>query len=76
MEKDEFISRLDTDLRYVASVAEQLIVRPTALREVIKDPRIKKKLLENPVYFAVLMCNDKWLVDAPHHQKLLRDMYP
>ena len=49
MEKEEFISRLTTDLRYVASVAEQLIVRPTALREVIKDETIKKKLIdENP----------------------------
>ncbi|MBE0512826.1 hypothetical protein IBX38_07230 [Candidatus Bathyarchaeota archaeon] len=76
MEKEEFIRRLDTDLKYAASVADQLIARPTALREVLGDERIKKKLLEDPVYFAVLMCNDKWLVDAPDHQNLLRDMHP
>jgi hypothetical protein len=26
------------------------------------------------VFFAVLMCGDKWLIEAPEHQKLLRDI--
>ena len=76
MEKTEFIQRLVADLAYAASVAEKLIARPKALREVIQNEQIRKRLVEDPVFFAVLMCNDKWLVDAPHHQKLLRDMHP
>ncbi len=76
MEKEEFIRRLVTDLKYAASVAEQLIARPTALREVLRDARVAKKAVEDPVFFAVLMCNDKWLVNAPDHQNLLRDMHP
>jgi len=76
MEKNTFLHRLVTDLNYTASVAKQLIARPTALREVLHDKQVRKKLIEDPVFFAVLMCNDKWLVNAPHHQKLLRDMHP
>jgi len=76
VEKDEFLNRLVTDLNYTASVAEMLIARPKALREVLRDERVRKRVLEDPVFFAVLMCNDKWLVNAPDHQKLLRDMHP
>ena len=76
MEKDEFLNCLITDLNYTASVAELLIARPKALREVLQDERVKRKLKEDPVFFAVLMCNDKWLVNAPDHQKLLRDQKP
>jgi len=47
--------------------------RPTALRQLLAHKEVTAKLVEDPVYFAVLMCGDKWLVDAPEHQKLLRD---
>jgi phage FluMu gp28-like protein len=30
-------------------------------------------MVQDPVFFAVLMCGDGWLVNAPDHQKLLRD---
>lgn len=76
MEKEKFLERILTDLNYVASVAELLIARPRALREVLRDKRVAQKVVEDPVFFAVLMCNDKWLVDAPDHQRLLRDMHP
>ena len=76
MEKEEFINRLLSDLRFTASVSEQLITRAKALREVIRDERVRQRLVENPVFFAVLMCNDGWLVNAPDHQKLLRDTHP
>jgi hypothetical protein len=76
VEKEEFLNRLLTDLNYTASVAELLIARPKTLKEVLRDERVKKKLLEDLVLFSVLMCNDKWLVNAPDHQKLLRDMHP
>ena len=76
MEKEEFINRLLNDMLYTASISEQLIARPKAFREVIRNERIKQRLIEDPVFFAILMCNDKWLADAPEHQKLLRDTHP
>jgi hypothetical protein len=74
--KETFLKRILTDLNYAASVAELLIARPRALREVLRDERVAKRLVEDPVFFSVLMCNDKWLVGAPDHQGLLRDMHP
>jgi len=74
VEKKTFLKRVLTDLNYTATVAEMLIARPRALREVIKDEKVAHKLVKDPVFFSVLMCNDKWLVNAPDHQKLLRDM--
>jgi len=76
LEKEEFINRLLNDMHYAASISEQLIAHPKAFREVIREERIRQRLVEDPVFFAVLMCNDKWLVDAPDHQTLLKDMYP
>ena len=76
MEREDFINRLLNDLRFVASFSEQLIARPKALREVLRDRRVAQRVVEDPVFFAVLMCNDEWLVDAPDHQRLLRDMHP
>jgi len=75
LEKDEFITRLLNDMHYAASFSEQLMTRPKALREVIGDERVRQRLIEDPVFFAVLMCNDEWLVNAPEHQKLLRDLH-
>ena len=64
------------DLGFAASFSEWLIARPRALRELLEDEQVRQRLFEDPVFFAVLMCNDKWLVDAPDHQRLLRDMSP
>lgn len=76
IDREEFIDGLVTDLSYAASVADMLIQNPTALKEVLKDERVRSKVVEDPVFFAVLMCSDKWLVNAPDHQRLLRDMHP
>jgi phage FluMu gp28-like protein len=76
LEKEDFINRLLNDLHFTASISEQLIARPKALREAIRDERVRQRLIEDPVFFAVLMCNDEWLVNAPDHQKLLRDTHP
>jgi hypothetical protein len=75
LEKEEFLIRLLSDLDFAALMSEQLINRPKALKEIISDEKVRQKLVEDPVYFAILMCNDKWLLDAPEHQKLLRDMH-
>jgi hypothetical protein len=76
LEKEEFLNCLLNDLHFTASFSEQLITRPKSLKEVIHNQRIRQKLIEDPVFFAILMCNDKWLADAPEHQKLLRDTHP
>jgi phage FluMu gp28-like protein len=76
LEKEEFLNRFLTDLNYTASTSEQLVNRPKALKEVISDKRVRQRLLEDPVFFAVLMCSDQWLVNAPEHQRLLRDTHP
>jgi len=76
LDKEEFINRLVNNLGFAASVSEQLIARPKALGEVLRDERVAQRLIKDPVFFSVLMCNDKWLVDAPDHQRLLRDMHP
>jgi len=76
LEKEEFIDRLLNDMSFAASISEQLMARPKVLREVLRDGKVAQRVVADPVFFAVLMCNDKWLVDAPNHQRLLRDMHP
>ena len=46
-------------MHFVASVSEQLIARPKALREALQDDRAAKRVIEDSVFFAVLMCIDK-----------------
>ena len=75
MDKEEFINRLLDDMQFAASFSGHLLARPRALREVLRDDRVRQRLVQDPVFFSVLMCNDKWLVDAQEHQKLLRDMH-
>ena len=75
MEKEEFIDRLLNNLGFVASFSPRLIASPRALRETLRNERVAQRVVEDPVFFSVLMCNDKWLVDAPDHQRLLRDMH-
>lgn len=74
MDKEEFTSRLLNDTHFGASISEQLIPHLKALCEVIRDEKVGQGLTEDAVLFAVLMCNDRWLADAPDHQRLLRDM--
>ena len=56
------------DLTYAAEVSNsqgvvQLIVTQPAVQERLNDP----------VFFSVLLCGQRWLVDSPSHQELLRD---
>jgi len=76
LEETAFISKVTSDLEFTASVGEDLTRKPKALRELISHQEVIGKLVEDPVFFAVLMCGDKWLVNAPEHQKLLRDSSP
>jgi hypothetical protein len=74
LEEKAFIEKVTGDLGFTASVCEGLLQRPTALRELLGHKEVASKLVEDPIFFAVLMCGDKWLVEAPEHQRLLRDI--
>ncbi|MDI6903883.1 MAG: hypothetical protein QMD13_00085 [Candidatus Bathyarchaeia archaeon] len=76
MEEKAFVDKIVSDLQFAASVSEGLLHKPTALRQLLAYPELTRKLVEDPVFFTVLMCGDKWLVNAQDHQKLLRDMSP
>ena len=76
MEESDFAQKISTDIAFVSSVSDKLIQSPTALRQLLAHEEVTRKLVEDPVFFAILMCGDKWLAEAPEHQKLLRDMNP
>lgn len=74
MDEKAFVEKVTGDLGFAASVSEGLMQRPLALRQLLAHKEVTSKLVGDPVFFAVLMCGDKWLVGAVEHQKLLRDM--
>lgn len=76
MDEKAFIEKVISDLRFAASVSEGIMLKPRAFKQLLAHLEVTRKLVEDPVFFAVLMCGDKWLVDAPDHQKLLRDLNP
>jgi len=76
MEEKAFAEKIIADLNFAAQISAPLRQRTKALRQLIAYPDITRKLVEDPVFFAVLMCGDSWLVEAPDHQKLLRDQHP
>ena len=61
-------------MEFTASVCEGLLQKPKALKQLVAYKEVTDKLIKDPVFFAVLMCGDKWLTQAPEHQKLLRDV--
>jgi phage FluMu gp28-like protein len=76
LDEKTFVEKVTSDLEFAASVSEGLRQKPTALRQLLAHAQVIRKLVDDPVFFAVLMCGDKWLVHAPDHQRLLRDMSP
>lgn len=76
MDEKTFIDKITTDLTFAADACENLIQTPKALRQIVANDAVNSKLIEDPVFFAILMCGDKWLIQAPEHQKLLRDTSP
>jgi hypothetical protein len=74
LDEKTFIEKVTSDQGFAASVCEDLLQTPTALRQLLAHKEVASKLVEDPVFFAVLMCGDKWLIEAPEHQKLLRDI--
>jgi hypothetical protein len=76
MEEDAFVQKTLNDLGFAASAYTALRQRPKAFKQLIAHIEIARKLVQNPVFFAVLMCGDEWLINAPDHQELLRDQSP
>jgi hypothetical protein len=74
MEADTFIQKITADLNFAAQTYADLRLRPKAFGQVVAHPKVAQKLIQDPVFFAVLMCGDQWLINAPQHQKLLRDL--
>ena len=76
MEENTFVEKVTNDLKFAAQVYSDLSHTPKAFKQLIAYPEITRRLVNDPVFFAVLMCGDVWLVNAPDHQKLLRDLSP
>ena len=76
MEEDAFVQKVLNDLAFAAQAYSELTQRPKAFKQLIAHTEVTRKLVEDPVFFAVLMCGDNWLINAPDHQKLLRDQSP
>ena len=76
MEEKTFVSQVTSDPAFAASVCDRLLQKPTVLRQLVAHKEVASRLASDPVFFAILLCGDKWLVNAPEHQKLLRDTSP
>ncbi|HEX9862091.1 MAG TPA: hypothetical protein VGB11_02265 [Candidatus Bathyarchaeia archaeon] len=76
MEEKAFVQKVLNDLEFAASAYKGLRQRPKAFKQLIAHDEVARKLVQDPVFFAVLMCGDEWLINAPDHQKLLRDQNP
>jgi len=74
LDETNFVEKVTSDLEFAASVCEGLLQKPKALKQLVAYKEVTDKLIKDPVFFAVLMCGDKWLTQAPEHQKLLRDV--
>src|SRR3989304_3655920 len=74
MAENTFVEKVLNDLNFTAQVCGDLRQRPKAFKQLIAYPEITRKLVNDPVFFAILMCGDSWLINAPEHQKLLLDM--
>ena len=73
MEENTFVEKVINNLGFAASVYNDLKNRPKAFKQLVAFPNVARKLVQDPVFFAVLMCGDSWLINAPDHQKLLYD---
>jgi len=74
LDETNFVEKVTNDMEFTASVCEGLLQKPKALKQLVAYKEVTEKLIKDPVFFAVLMCGDKWLTQAPEHQKLLRDV--
>jgi hypothetical protein len=76
MEESAFVEKTLSDYKFAAQIHTELQQRPKAFKQLLAHKEIILRLVSDPIFFAVLMCGDSWLIDPPSHQKLLRDMSP
>ncbi len=76
MEEIAYVQKVLNEPKFAAKAHVGLRQRPKAFKQLLAYPQIARKLVDDPVFFAILMCGDSWLLDAPWHQKLLRDLSP
>jgi hypothetical protein len=65
LEEKTFSEKITSDLEFTASIREGLLYRPKTLRQLLTHEEVGAKLIEDSVFFAILMCSDKWLAHAP-----------
>lgn len=73
MEESTYVEKVINDLEFAARAHNDLRRRPKAFRDLCAYSEVTRKLVQDPVFFAVLMCGDGWLNKSPNHQNLLRD---
>ena len=74
MAEDTFVKKVINNPSFSAKIYTDLRQRPKAFKQLLAHKEIAQKITNDPTFFATLMCGDSWLVDAPNHQKLLRDI--
>ncbi len=73
MAENNFVEKVVSDLEFAVQAYSGLRRRPKAFKQLCAYPEIIRKLVQDPVFFAALMCGDSWLNKAPNHQNLLHD---
>ena len=76
MEESAYVEKVTNDLEFAAKAYSELRQRPKAFKQLCAHSEVARKLVQDPVFFATLLCGDSWLNKAPNHQELLRDQNP
>ncbi len=58
MEETAYVQKITTDLAFAAQESIPLKLKPDALRQLLAYPEVTNKLIDDPVFFAALMCGD------------------
>ena len=76
MAENTYVEKVISDLKFASKPIVILDEDPEPSNNYAAYPEITRKFVEDPVFFAVLMCGDGWLNKAPNHQKLLQRPKP
>ena len=73
MEESTYVEKVINDPEFAVQAYNDLRRRPKAFKELCSYREVTRKLVQDPAFFAILMCGDGWLNKAPNHHKLLQD---
>jgi hypothetical protein len=73
MAENNYVEKVASDLEFAVQAYNGLRRRPKVFKQLCPYPEIIRKLVQDPMFFAALMCGDSWINKAPNHQNLLRD---